>query len=390
MSEDTPNIEMPDSPVNWQRTISNGERTTASCMQRWFLRYGLGLLETSKPRAMYLGTVWAEAMDAYGRDGLTGALARLDAVEDKHLGGIGAQFLSSFEDTGAAFVLCRDMLARYDAHWRGREPDLGRVVLSEHRLVAPIPSPGGGASWKTYVGGYLDKLTHRRELLDDGLWVVEHKTTSTPLNDWLARNEYKPQGYTYAWLVEQVIGRPVRGIIFDVALSVRPTPADEFEPIANGSRLRKPNGLPTTTADRWASAIKRNGFRFDGEPWYVEIGRELRKREERGHWFRRFVVPYLPAEIQRAGAELYPVLTQLRQQKEATAPLRAQLRDKLASPFEFGELVESIVREHATAYPRNAGLCYQYNRPCEYLDLCRHQSREAAGAFTMRTSKGTP
>lgn len=366
--------------------FSNSESTRAGCLHLWFLSYALGLSLPHKPLAMYRGILWHRALEKHAEIGLDDTLTWLDAELDMHLGMVGQHYLKTAEATADTFRLVKGMLPRYVKHWQGAEP--WKVLETEWRIKRWTRCPTGRRSSRTGFVGVIDKLVQKQSADPDaepGLWILEHKTTTMKLDSWWQSNLYKPQAPRYAWLIREELGKQVRGVIYDVAYAVEPTPACDFDTTKDGKRLHKPKAgtLPMTTADNWARAIKSRGFSFRDQPWYVEIGKQLRQRDRSDFWFRRFTVPLTGAEIDRAGQELWHEGTRLRRLKAGLQDERKRLEQSAGDPSEFSQVAATICQERGAEFPRNYGMCRQYGRRCEYLDLCKHQSAEAAGEFVL-------
>jgi len=280
-------------------------------------------------------------------------------------------------------------------YWKDR-PNLGTVIFSERRLDSAVLTANGHPSTKTGWLGYLDKLVE----INGDLWVVDHKSTSIPIADWREKNQDKPQGLTYAWLVRRAFpGRRVRGIIFDVAYTNQPRPWTSFEKINTGKRLRKPQGIPHTTADQWGRAIIKNGFGFHDTDkldkgtgvteagFYITVGKALRRRDERNFWFHRIEIPITDENLARAERELYLEGTRIRLMRERVAPLRAKIKQKHeeGNPSGMAQAVSELCHKHGAEYPRNPSMCHQFNRKCDYASLCKHWSPEAAGRYVYKT-----
>lgn len=366
------------------RYVSDSERGCAGCRHKWLMKHGLRVSTPHKPEAMYRGVIWSYAMDWYHEVGATVAstTTKLRKMMDDHLGQTGPDFMKTMEDTGRIFTDTIGMLERYDAFWG--EEELGdRIVFSEKRVASATRTPTGHKSTKTGWLGVLDKLLE----IGSDLWVLDHKTTALKIEDWRTYNDYRPQASTYCWLIQETFpNRNVRGIIYDIAHSIPPKLWNEFDVIKDGSRLHKPPraGMPHTTADQWAKAIAANGFRFDDQPWYITIGKKLRERDRSRYWFDRVVVPIPQSEIERTGRELYTIGSELRLAKDKLRWARSRLRDASVDPNLFAKTLATILQKVGAEHPRNPTQCRLYNRPCDYMPLCREWSVETASSYVMQ------
>jgi hypothetical protein len=362
--------------------ISNSERSKASCLHAWLIQYGLGLVQASKSVAPFRGIAWGGVMDAYHVDGLLPARIHLSEQRGIARGKSGQHSIGDDEKTAEVFDLVEDCLERYHLHWTDSAVASiwGRTIAAEVKLKSRVTKPGASRrSAKTGVLGYLDKI---QEDVSGGLWIGEHKFTTTDLALWRQNNGYRPQAITYAWLLREEIrqntrtirdlglqGRTVRGVIYDLTLSKVARPASSFTTIKNGSRMRSTNGVPSTTAKNWAQAVSDNGFALSD---YRTTYDDLRQREMLGHWFKREVVPFTDRQIDRAGQELYYTATRVRRLREQCNGLRESVALLEDDPSTMGALVESLLDRLGAEYPRNPNECTGGRFACPYATLCEH------------------
>lgn len=102
------------------------------------------------------------------------------------------------------------LLRRYEEH-HGPGRDAGSLRMIGHELYFEAPVPGTNVILRGYVDGLaLD--------LQGGMWLIERKT----MKDWqrLDLLEVDQQISLYIWLA-QVIGLPVKGVIFDAIRTYR-------------------------------------------------------------------------------------------------------------------------------------------------------------------------
>ena len=162
----------------------------------------LGLQPKQAEEVLTFGTFWHEVMEIYRTGDVGDRFMAIDHIKEKA------------EDVGRFL----DLLERYHDHWK-HSYDGWKILGSECTLSAPVLAPDTlKPSPLTGYRGKLDKLIARY----GELWVLDHKTTSSNLDQWRERNQYKPQGLSYCWLVKQVTGRYPRGIIYDVVHSKQP------------------------------------------------------------------------------------------------------------------------------------------------------------------------
>ena len=372
--------------------VSDTQRSMWSCRHKWLMRYGLGLQSPEKPLAPYRGIIWADAMHRLPTDGLDDTLSYLDELELMHLDADTFHTPAEDEIVKATFAEVNCMLRRYVAQYDG-DPFAGMTIMqSEHRLMSKVRTPSGRPSTRTDFMGIVDKLV----LLNDRLWLLEHKATSMELLKWVDAHSYDPQAPTYAWLEEEYTGQRIHGIIYDLAFTKPLKTADQFETLKDGKRLKKHVG--NTTAGEFRAALWRNGLSEEdattrkGAEWYTETIADLERREDDGWWFHREPVPFDRREVARTAGEIYTIATEIRRARDATKEMRDEMYD-VAATGNHDELAEKAcghLRAVAAKFPRNPAMCQTYGRKCRYMDLCRTHQPEAVNDFVIRVRKGEP
>lgn len=367
-----------------EKTVTNSERKTTMCQHLHFLKYGLALSAPYSPRTqevLFQGTVFHEAMELYhstNEDPLKAAQDHTEAIRME------AQEEMDFNTPEEEVVVditnaVDDMLQRYHQKWSHWD---WRQVLSEERLSAWVRSPTTGKrSTRTRFAGKLDLLVE----MEGEYWLVEHKTTSIQLDKWVQTKTYDAQAPTYAWLVKENLGVEVKGIIYDLVHTKPPKPASSFKTTQKGDRLRKTNGVPFTTAAIFRQALHNHGFTEFDQEWYGEALDAMEEREREGFWFKRHVHVFTKAELYRASQELYQVGTYCRRVSDQTSQMRAVLRE--TSEEEKPSMVSEMVQRFGYEYPRNPSVCHMYGRPCEFMELCKSQSVDAAAELRVRNSR---
>jgi hypothetical protein len=137
------------------------------------------------------------------------------------------------------------------------QPDLKWKVLATEISFGPIRLPVPYApyySMKYKLSGRFDQVLEDKD--DGNLWLREFKTTSrAPVQSWLDNDD---QLTSYAWAIQQVLGKPVVGIQYRFLMKKAP----ESPPLVqNGSRLSKAiHSNLATTYDLYLAAIKEHGF----------------------------------------------------------------------------------------------------------------------------------
>jgi len=420
-------------------TVTNSERGCFyECPFKWLLKYGLQLATKVPPLPLRLGRQWHSLLDLYWVDG-PGAAFKL---------------LRSWEST------VRKMGERYDPadslHNR-REELLEQLEILDGMLVGyhttynrdwqvftavevvvearPRPAPGKRRMlWGIYAGK-LDKTIE-----DHGRWLVDHKSSSYPLIDWRDKHDYSPQGATYAVLM-RAAGKPVEGIIYDLALKLAPAEVGDYPVNKDGTLSKKlPKGAVSSTfveaanqslealrraaqeaeaehatalaawqaasvaledadggdavtlkkhlQDAKAAAGKADNARMKAaklavEPqWYREKAAELRGQD--GRFFRREYIKFTDEELDRAEYEMATVLSTIRQAEKVllASPAVAAAR-ATDTP---GEPHLDAIADVGRHFPRNGNACTRMGR-CRMMDLCRHQSLESLREFRCKTDR---
>lgn len=370
--------------------ITNSERSTAGCSALWLFRYGLGLDVDRAKTALHLGSIVHQGLDVLTEGGIDAAILAMREYADELRPAPGGMIDPSRpvgttnEDVDAILLDAEDILRRYVSE-HGERGGWEVVEMSEHTLRSPARVPHSGRrSNRTSIAGVVDKLVR----VNGEVWIVDHKTTSIALDRWLSENRYSPQGPTYAWLVREVLGIEVRGIVYDLISTT--VPHRELR-VTNPTKDH-PNGriyaysvdrLPATTADRFLAQVVALGQDLDSVDWYREVYQALQDRDRSGHWFRREFEPFDRQMVDRAGDELYHEGTRLRRMRERVAPWRRLIvsRSEGYSVRGPGRLapqdVIGALHDIGAEFPRNPAMCRRYNRLCSFAGLCETWSADA-------------
>lgn len=377
--------------------FTNSEASTVGCASRWLFKYGLGLTPNTEARPLTIGRTWHSMMEEYWRPvppllaGEPPALDRALAVlESAYRAETPTEGLSFDFGDGTPAVTAEDpdkaalgaMLREYAKRWPEPSKRWRRVLHTEIRVAANVvPARNQSATDKaatisrvTRYGSKLDKVIEDHH---GQFWLVEHKTTSRPLDLWVAMHRYMPQHFRYIWAYLRSYGVRLQGVIFDVVSTKAPPNAAEWPVVDKATRLSKtvPAGATVETLE---DALTLHGFTIDDQPYYSEIADRLRANPPT--YSLEFAVRVSDDEIERAGRELYHAGTQIRRWHARVFELRSAI---LSDPC--AESVVSAVRSRtAEEFPRNGSQCYRFNRPCEFMDLCEYRSTEAARLFKIR------
>ena len=371
--------------------ITNSERGTAACSHRWLLRYGLGLRPVAYARPLYLGTLVHCGLEAlFDAWDLIAALDAVDTAAELELAQRGPEALgwqSPYGDPAALDTLREDtataraLVRNYAENWKG----LGdwKILAAEKAFSEAIRLPENPKRRSKYrVAGKVDKVAE----INGRIWIIEHKTSAGSLAEWSEKNRRNPQGLTYAVALAEHYPQGVAGVIYDLVNSRPPKAAEALAILKSGKALAKVAGLPWTTAPEFEKAIgalaDAGADPLDGAEWYRDTLAALRERDAAGFWFRREAIPFEPVQVARVNAELYHAAQ--------TIGTWRKVIDKAAG--EGGQLapeaIPAFLADKGHEWPREASLCYQFNRLCAYASICATGSAEDLAAFAISGSAG--
>jgi len=378
--------------------ITNSERATAACPQKWLLRYGLGLRPAGRIRVFDLGSLVHYGLEAYFDPATQGTeqplergLAAIDryhtemvlqARESANLTGLGVSgYVDPIVLDGLAedWANARRLLQGYHAAWA--EVDKWRVESVEGTYTAPITSDGKRLNGIEFAGKVDMVVFHNNRY-----FIVEHKTTAVPVNDWYEKNRRNPQVRSYAWLLRQN-DIPVSGVIYDVIQSKPPKTADELPRLKDGSRLAKTAGLPWTTAKSFMEAISSTGGSLTSTDWYAETYSELLNRDNSQFWYGRFVELFEPGEITRTQTEIYHSALEMRKWKKIADKWHGIRETEYPENTDLWA-EEMLGTKEAEGFIRQSAMCWQYNRLCDYAAICASHSRHDTQGYTVAGNGG--
>lgn len=173
------------------------------------------------------------------------------------------------------------------------------VLFTEREFEIPVPGPDGlpyrfldarGNPWEIWLVGRLDMLVRD---WDGKLWVMDHKTSATRLDE--EKLVLDDQMTVYMWAVQQILKEPVAGCYYNVLRKKLPSvPAV----LASGKGLSKAKNIDTTY-DVYYHTILDKGF--DPED-YAEILDHLSNKGN--DFFQRAKVHRNQHELAMAGRML--------------------------------------------------------------------------------------
>lgn len=371
--------------------LSNSRRNTwARCRTLWAFVYAFRLTVKRQFLRLATGKAWHRAQDSFWAQPTGNATTmqmavwewfaemRKQAEPEAESFSVSAVLPSwSLDDLKDARDTLLTMCNGYAARYAVREFEL---IGTELDLTIKLRSPSGRRSGCLLYNGKIDKLVRDEH---GQAWIVEHKTTKTPVDRWREWNEYKPQAPSYAVLCREALGIEPVGVIYDLALLAAPPRPENWPILKNGKALAKK--VPANaTAETLREALSLNGFTVEGGEWYAEILAGLEKQPD--PFFSRVVVRFEPHAIERTAAELYQVARSVRaDEKRASVfePLVRDLEKRKCGPEALAQLAD--LPEWFSWFPRNPGACHMFGRMCEFADACRFlNSPEALSAFDWK------
>lgn len=288
-------------PRRTLRVLTNSEVACyQTCPRAYQHRYVDLRRPVEKRDALAFGTLIHEALEAWL---LAPAAERVDAA----LAAIGAaDAIDPF-----ALAKARAMIVGYHARWADERIEvIGAEIEFRAPLVEPYTMHESGVA---AVGGKMDALVRIPSGPHEGLWVMEHKTSSEDIRHgapYWRRLAIDSQVSTYI-MGARAMGHDVRGVLYDVLGKVGLRPLG----------VTKARTTPESPADyecRVAAAI-------------------LAEPDE---YYRRGYVVRTATEERDAAEDLWSVHQQI---DDATTWDR---------------------------YPRNPRACMRYGSACEYFDVC--------------------
>ena len=249
------------------------------------------------------------------------------------------------DDDELRIATARGLLHGYHARWINEE---WAVEAVEREFAVPIVNPATHRRSLNFVhAGKFDGLIARN---GDG-YLLEHKTCSedvSPGSPYWRRLAIDAQvsGYLLAsWL----LGRKLTGVLYDVIRKpeIRPKKLG----LADTAAVRRTSQycgrmLSPETFQRF---LLDKEYRETPEMFEARLAQDTLERSD--WYFGRQVITRLDRELLTYAQELW-------------------------------QTAQDVHRAMATEdRRRNAGACYLFHRPCEYLDLCAGHARPESGRF---------
>lgn len=296
----------------------------ATCQRLHDIRYNQQIRSLQPRELADWGTVFHAGLDAWWGAHTEGG-EQLLALQNAQAAMAKTRVGLAVDDF--AMAKAEVLMIAYDARWA---PTMGEweVIGVEVEFIATIPGRR-----RLRVAGKLDKLLRKRAT--GRLWFGEHKTTGVDLSEgstYWQRLKMDPQVSIYHRGVASLGHIDLDGCLYDVVdrPKVKPLKATPAEK----RKYTKP------TKKEPVSRLYANQRETDEtvDEYRERLAGQIMATPEA--FFARAEVVRLEEELQASDRDIEEVALQIRQ----------------------GSLTGVA--------PRNPGACFQYNRPCEFLDAC--------------------
>ena len=289
-----------------------------NCRKACEWRYLHELVPLEKDRNLALGTVVHQSLEVWH------STRNLDAVLDT----VDRAYPNRGQDADQKreWHLATAMMKGYAARYATEEFE---VVALEKTFEGKIVNPATGASSRSFIlAGKVDGVVR----IGDEHYLLEHKTASQVDGDYLERLWTDFQIVLYSRYVEQTLGTPLAGVLYNVLVKARLTQSrgeTESEYEARRATLIAKSKTGKTSAKR-------------------------RLPESDEAFQERLAVKYAEPEMFHR--------ERLYLSRDRFEELQAQL----------WELTQAYLdaRRRGVFY-QNTAFCFHYRRPCAYLPLCR-------------------
>lgn len=289
-----------------------------NCRKAVEWRYLDHLVPLQRDRNLHFGSLIHECLQAWHqRRDLAEVLALIDRLCPHRL-----QDENQQRDWHLATAMMRAYTVRYAT-------DDFEVIALEKNFEGPIVNPATGAASRSFrLAGKVDGIVR----LNSEYFILEHKTASQIDSDYLERLWTDFQITLYAHYVEQTMGIPITGILYNVLVK---------------ARLQQSKG--------------------ETEEEFEARRAELLAKSKTGRTTARRREPESDEDFQRRMAEKYADPAMFHRELLYLSRDRFEI---LRS--ELWELTQAFLdaRRRGVFY-QNTSFCFNYQRPCPYFALCR-------------------
>ncbi len=289
-----------------------------NCRKAAEYRYIIGLTPNGKDPNLYFGALIHDCLQLWHqhRD-FDAAIALIDRA---------CAARAADESVQRDWHLARAMMTGYAARYPREEFE---IVALEKTFEGPIVNPATGASSRSFtLAGKVDGIVR----IGDAHYILEHKTAATIDGDYLERLWTDFQITIYSHYVEQALGIPITGVIYNVL---------------GKARLQQSKG--------------------ETEEEYLERRAELIEKSKTGKSTAKRKMPETDEEFQARLAQKYANPEMFHREKlylsrDRFDVLRAELWE-LSKAF--------LDARNRKVFYQNTAFCFHHNRPCTYFPVCR-------------------
>jgi hypothetical protein len=289
-----------------------------NCRKACEYRYEIGLVPREKDPSLSFGSLIHECLQTWhGTRDITAVIDFIDRACP-----------SRRDDDGVRrdWHLARAMMSGYAARYPQEEFE---IVALEKTFEGPIVNPATGAASRSFVlAGKVDGIVR----IGADHYILEHKTAATIDGDYLERLWTDFQIAIYSHYVEDALGTPITGVIYNVL---------------GKARLQQGKG--------------------ETEDEYLERRAELIEKSKTGKSTAKRKMPETDEEFQSRLAEKYAGPEMFHRE---TLYLSRDRFDILRA--ELWELSKAFLdARNREVFYQNTAFCFNYHRPCSYFPICR-------------------
>ena len=289
-----------------------------NCRKAVDWRYLQQLVPLQRDRNLNFGSLIHECLEAWHqRRDLAEVLALIDGLCPNRM-----QDDNQHRDWHLATAMMKGYAARYAA-------EEFEVVALEKTFQGPVINPATGAASRSFVlGGKVDGIVR----IGSDYFLLENKSAAQLDADYLERLWTDFQITIYAYYVEQTMGIPITGILYNILVK---------------AKLQQSKG--------------------ETEDEYEVRRAELLAKSKTGRTTAKRRLPETDDEFQDRLAEKYADPSMLHREM---LYLSRDRFDILRS--ELWELTQAFLdaRRRGVFY-QNTSFCFNFHRPCAYFALCR-------------------
>ncbi len=289
-----------------------------NCRKAVELRYLQHLVPLERDRNLHFGSIIHECLQAWHqRRDLEEVLTLIDRLCTER---------SQDETQRRDWHLATAMTKAYARHYAS---DDFEIVALEKNFAGPIVNPATGAASRSFVlAGKVDGIVR----IGGDYFILEHKTAGQVDGDYLEKLWTDFQITIYAHYIEQTMGIPITGILYNVLVK---------------AKLQQGKG--------------------ETEEEYQARRAELLAKSKTGKTTAKRKLPESDEEFQQRLTEKYADPEMFHREM---LYLSRERFDVLRS--ELWELTQAFLdaRRRGVFY-QNTAFCFNYQRPCAYFPLCR-------------------